>query len=123
MGGKTENPTYREVCRGDTNHVEVIEIYFDENIVSFKDLLSVFWENHNPTTPDQQGADIGTQYRSVIFYNSDEQKKKAKKSAILHQDILENKIVTQIIPSSEFYRAEEYHQNYLNKKNIDSCGL
>jgi len=123
MGGNTENPTYREVCKGDTNHVEVIEIYFDEKIVSFENLLSVFWKNHNPTTPNQQGVDIGTQYRSVIFYTTDLQKKNAMNSISLQQVKWKNKIVTQIIESSEFYRAEEYHQNYLNKNNISSCGL
>ena len=78
MGGETNNPTYQDVCNGDTNHAEVIEICYDENIVSFEQLLNVFWGNHNPTTPNQQGVDIGTQYRSVIFYTSDFQKKNAK---------------------------------------------
>jgi len=123
MGGETNNPTYQDVCNGDTNHAEVIEIYFDEKIVSFEDILSVFWDNHNPTTPNQQGVDIGTQYRSVIFYTSDFQKKNAMNSVSLQQVKWKNKIVTQIIQSSEFYRAEEYHQNYLNKNNISSCGL
>ena len=123
MGGETNNPTYQDICNGDTNHAEVIEIYFDEKIVSFKELLSVFWENHNPTTPNQQGVDIGTQYRSVIFYTSDSQKKNAMQSVPLQQEKWKNQIVTQIIQSSEFYRAEEYHQNYLNKNNISSCGL
>ena len=123
MGGETNNPTYQDVCNGDTNHAEIIEIYFDEKIVSFENLLSVFWGNHNPTTPNQQGVDIGTQYRSVIFYTSDLQKKNAMNSISLQQVKWKNKIVTQIIQSSEFYRAEEYHQNYLNKNNISSCGL
>ncbi|MGY8989189.1 MAG: peptide-methionine (S)-S-oxide reductase MsrA, partial [Flavobacteriales bacterium] len=123
MGGETNNPTYQDVCNGDTNHAEIIEIYYDEKIVSFKDLLSVFLGNHNPTTPNQQGVNIGTQYRSVIFYTSDFQKKNAMNSISLQQEKLKNKIVTQIIQSSEFYRAEEYHQNYLNKNNISSCGL
>jgi peptide methionine sulfoxide reductase msrA/msrB len=123
MGGDTENPTYVEVCKGDTNHAEVIEIYFDKKIVSFEGLLSVFWGNHNPTTLNQQGVDIGTQYRSVIFYSSELQKQNAIESSLLQQEKWKRKIVTQIIKFSVFYRAEEYHQNYLNKNNISSCGL
>jgi len=123
MGGETNNPTYQDVCNGDTNHAEVIEIYFDENVVSFKQLLNVFWGNHNPTTPNQQGVDIGTQYRSVIFYSSELQKQNAIESSLLQQEKWKRKIVTQIIKFSVFYRAEEYHQNYLNKNNISSCGL
>jgi peptide methionine sulfoxide reductase msrA/msrB len=123
MGGKTNNPTYQDVCNGDTNHAEVIEIYFDEKIVSFEEILSVFWKNHNPTTPNQQGPDIGTQYRSIIFYTSELQKEESKRSIPSQQEKWKEKIVTQISQASKFYRAEEYHQNYLNKNNISSCGL
>ena len=108
MGGDISNPTYQDVCNGDTNHAEVIEICYDENIVSFEQLLNVFWENHNPTTLNQQGVDIGTQYRSVIFFTSELQKKEAKTSILSQQGKWKKKIVTQIIQSSEFYRAEEY---------------
>ena len=123
MGGETENPTYEEVCTGKTNHAEVVEIYFDPLVIPFKNLLSVFWANHNPTTINQQGPDIGVQYRSVIYYTTDKQKKESAKSLLLEQDKWNDKIVTEINKSLIFYRAEEYHQNYLNKNNISSCGL
>tara|TARA_B100000700_G_scaffold301696_1_gene371211 strand:+ start:1238 stop:2080 length:843 start_codon:yes stop_codon:yes gene_type:complete len=123
MGGETENPTYEEVCKGNTCHAEVVEIYFDPKIILFQNLLSVFWANHNPTTINQQGSDIGSQYRSVIYYTTDKQKKESVKSLLLEQDKWNDKIVTEINKSSIFYRAEEYHQNYLNKNNISSCGL
>jgi len=123
MGGDINNPTYQDVCNGDTNHAEVIEICYDENIVSFEKLLNVFWGNHNPTTLNQQGPDIGTQYRSVIFYTSELQKEESKRSIASQQEKWKENIVAEISPSSKFYRAEEYHQNYLNKNNISSCGL
>jgi len=123
MGGNTESPTYEEICKGNTNHAEVIEICYDENVVSFQQLLNIFWENHNPTTLNQQGFDIGSQYRSVIFYTSGLQKKEAKTSIQSQQKKWKDKIVTQIIECSTFYRAEEYHQNYLNKNNLGSCGV
>jgi len=123
MGGDINNPTYQDVCNGDTNHAEVIEIYYDEKVVSFEKLLNIFWGNHNPTTLNQQGVDIGTQYRSVIFYTSESQKKEAKTSISSQQGKWKENIVTEISQASKFYRAEEYHQNYLNKNNISSCGL
>ena len=123
MGGKTLNPTYHDICRGDTNHAEVLHINFNPKVISYIDLLNIFWENHNPTTLNQQGPDVGTQYRSVIFYYSDLQKVSAKKSMKDVQSNYSKPIVTQIIPKDKFYRAEEYHQNYLNKNNLESCGL
>jgi len=123
MGGDTLNPTYNDICRGDTNHAEVLQIAFNPKIISYSDLLKVFWQNHNPTTLNQQGPDMGTQYRSVIFYYSDLQKNEAEKSK---QDALTNfktPIVTQIVVSSIFYRAEEYHQDYLEKNNLGNCSL
>lgn len=123
MGGDIDNPTYQDVCNGDTNHAEVIEIYYDKNIVSFEQLLNVFWNNHNPTTLNQQGVDIGTQYRSVIFCTSDLQTEESNRSILNQQAKWKDKIVTEISQASKFYRAEEYHQNYLNKNNISSCGL
>lgn len=123
MGGDTKNPTYQEICKGNTNHAEVIEVCFDEKIVSYHEILKVFWDNHNPTTLNQQGVDIGTQYRSVIFYTSELQKEEAEKSISIQQEKWENTIVTQIITAPKFYRAEEYHQNYLDKNNFGSCDL
>ena len=123
MGGDTENPRYKDICTGDTNHAEVVEVYYDEKVISFTDLLNIFWENHNPTTPNQQGFDIGSQYRSVVFYTSENQKKITEES-ILIQELNWNKtIVTEVIIASIFYRAEEYHQNYLNKNNLGICGV
>ncbi|MDC0249375.1 bifunctional methionine sulfoxide reductase B/A protein [Flavobacteriales bacterium] len=121
MGGNTLDPTYKEICIGNTNHVEVVNIYFNPKIISYIDLLGVFWESHNPTTLNQQGLDIGTQYRSVIFYYSDLQKVSAEKSIQEVQGNFSKPIVTQIIEKDTFYRAEEYHQNYLNKNNLGSC--
>ena len=123
MGGDTENPRYKDICTGDTNHAEVVEVYYDEKVISFTDLLNIFWENHNPTTPNQQGFDIGSQYRSVVFYTSENQKKITEES-ILIQELNWNKtIVTEVIIAPIFYRAEEYHQNYLNKNNLGICGV
>ena len=123
MGGDTLNPTYQKICMGDTNHAEVVRINFNPKVISYIDLLDIFWGNHNPTTLNQQGPDVGTQYRSVIFYYSDLQKVSAEKSMKDVQSNYSKPIVTQIIPKDEFYRAEEYHQNYLNKNNLGSCGL
>ena len=123
MGGDSESPTYQEVCEGNTNHAEVVHFYFNPDKVSYEDLSQIFWDNHNPTTLNKQGVDEGTQYRSVIFYHSDEQKSIAEKSIIPQQSKWKNPIVTQVLPAKKFYRAEEYHQNYLNKNNLGSCGL
>lgn len=123
MGGDTLNPTYKEICRGDTNHAEVVQISFNPKVTSYANLLNIFWKHHNPTTLNRQGPDVGTQYRSVIFYYSESQKKSAQKSMNEVQRNFSNLIVTQIIPKDKFYRAEEYHQNYLNKNNLSSCGL
>ena len=123
MGGDTLNPTYKEICIGDTNHAEVVNIHFNPKVISYIDLLDVFWENHNPTTLNQQGVDVGTQYRSVIFYYSDLQKVSAEKSTEEVQGSFSKPIVTQIIAKDKFYRAEEYHQNYFNKNNLGSCSI
>jgi peptide-methionine (S)-S-oxide reductase len=108
---------------GNTNHAEVVHINFNPKVISYINLLDVFWKNHNPTTLNQQGPDIGTQYRSVIFYYSDAQRLIAEKSMEEVKNNFSNPIVTQIIPKNKFYRAEEYHQNYLNKNNLGSCGI
>ena len=123
MGGDTNMPTYKEVCSGTTNHAEVVDLYFNPKKVSYTTLLNLFWENHNPTTLNRQGFDSGTQYRSIVFYHNDQQLKEVEQSINAQQKNWENEIVTQIIPSLIFYRAEEYHQNYLNKNNLGSCGI
>jgi methionine-S-sulfoxide reductase len=123
MGGDTEAPTYEEVCSGTTNHAEVVDIYFNPEKVSFSNLLNLFLANHNPTTLNQQGFDRGTQYRSIIFYYTEQQLKECEQSIKEHQKKWEKEIVTQVICSSKFFRAEEYHQNYLNKNNLGSCGI
>ena len=113
-GGKVKNPTYKEVCSGLTGHAEVIQLTFDPGKVSYDQLLEIFWQTHDPTTPNQQGADVGTQYRSVIFYHSDEQKRKAEyyKSRLEEEGVFDKPIVTEISPATVFYKAEDYHQNY-----------
>ncbi len=123
MGGNTENPTYEEVCKGQTNHAEVVHIHFNPDIISYLDLLEIFWVNHNPTTKNRQGLDVGTQYRSVVFFHSEEQMKIVESSLKQQSKNWKNPIVTQIISAEKFYRAEEYHQNYLNKNNLGSCGI
>lgn len=119
-GGDSPNPTYREVCSGDTGHAEVVQVNFDPQVISYADLLLVFFRIHNPTTLNRQGPDIGTQYRSVIFFHSDEQKRIAQevKQMMDLQKIWKDRIVTEIAPMGEFFPAEEYHHSYfeLNKR-------
>ncbi len=124
-GGSFPNPTYEDVCAGDTGHAEVVQIELDPSIISYGQLLNVFWRSHNPTTPNQQGPDFGEQYRSVIFYHSPEQKNAALKSKIEVEKSKKwkNPVVTQIVPALEFYRAEDYHQQYLKKRGLGSCQL
>jgi peptide-methionine (S)-S-oxide reductase len=113
-GGKVKNPSYREVCTGETGHAEVTQITFDPSKVSFEELLEVFWNTHDPTTLNKQGADEGTQYRSVVFYHNAEQKKVAEayKKQLDASHVYKTPIVTEISPASTFYPAEDYHQNY-----------
>lgn len=113
-GGTKENPTYDEVCSGSTGHAEVIQLTYDPSIISYDELLEIFWKTHDPTTLNRQGADTGTQYRSVIFYHSDEQKLKAEayKSELSNASIWKDPIVTEIVPFINFYKAENHHQNY-----------
>lgn len=121
MGGKTKNPTYEQVCTDKTGHAEVVQIIFDPLIVSYEKLLEIFWSIHDPTQQNRQGLDIGTQYRSLIFYHSEEQKQLAEKSK--QKQLLRHKkeITTEITPVKEFYPAEEYHQKYLEKNRLFSC--
>ena len=115
-GGKTDNPTYEQVCSSNTDHAEVVLIDYDSDVVSYDTLLNVFWEKHDPTTLNQQGVDVGTQYRSAIFYFTEAQKEIAKKSLDYHQNKLgDRKIVTEITEAKEFWKAEEYHQKYFEK--------
>jgi peptide-methionine (S)-S-oxide reductase len=114
-GGKTANPSYKEVCSGDTGHAEVIQVEFEPQTISYNQLLEVFWEVHNPTTLNRQGADSGEQYRSVILYHNEAQKKAAEESKKVASANFKQPIVTQIVPLGKFYAAEEYHQDYFRK--------
>lgn len=111
-GGKTDNPSYKEVCSGETGHAEVVQIEYDPTKISFEKLLETFWEIHDPTTPNRQGNDIGTQYRSVIYYHNDAQKAVAEKAIAAEQKNLSRPIVTEVTPLKKFYVAETYHQDY-----------
>jgi peptide-methionine (S)-S-oxide reductase len=113
-GGKVKNPTYKEVCSGLTGHAEVVQIKFDPKIISYEEILEIFWKTHDPTTLNRQGADEGTQYRSVIFYHNEDQRKLAAfyKKKLEDNNVYDDPIVTEITPITEFYKAEDYHQNY-----------
>ena len=119
-GGKVDNPTYEQVCTNTTDHAEVVLVDYDPDTVSYDSLLNVFWEKHDPTTLNQQGADVGTQYRSAIFYFTETQKEIARKSLDYHQNKLaDRKIVTEITEAKEFWKAEEYHQKYFEKHGVE----
>ncbi len=115
-GGAIKNPSYREICNGNTGHAEVVQITYDSSVISYTDLLQVMWKTHDPTTLNRQGSDVGTQYRSVIFYHDDEQKKLAEefKEKLNGSGAFNKPIVTEISPLKEFYKAEDYHQQYFN---------
>ena len=118
-GGATPNPSYEDVCTDRTGHAEAVQVEYDPEQISYAELLKVFWENHNPTTLNRQGPDVGTQYRSAIFYHDLEQEKAAKKSMKnLQESMPEKKIVTEITPAKEFFKAEEYHQRYFEKQGL-----
>jgi peptide-methionine (S)-S-oxide reductase len=124
-GGSTDNPSYQDVCSDQTGHAEVVEVEFDPAKISYRDLLDVFWANHDPTTLNRQGPDVGRQYRSVIFYHSPEQKAEAENSRdnLTKTGRFRRPIVTQIEPASKFFRAEEYHQRYLEKRGMSHCAI
>lgn len=124
-GGTTPAPTYQQVCGGNTGHAEVIHIEFDADIVSYEQLLDVFWRSHNPTQLNRQGPDHGTQYRSAVFFYSPEQQQTAEASrdALAEAGTFHAPIVTEITPADEFHRAEEYHQRYLEKRGQGSCHI
>ena len=118
-GGKVDNPTYEQVCTNTTDHAEVVLVDYDSDTVSYDTLLNVFWKKHDPTTLNQQGADVGTQYRSAIFYFTETQNEIARKSLNYHQNKLaDRKIVTEITEAKEFWKAEEYHQKYFEKHGV-----
>jgi len=126
-GGFTPNPTYEEVCSGMTGHAEVVKIVFDPAKVSYEDLLRVFWESHDPTQGMRQGNDVGTQYRSAIYYANEEQREAAEHSREVYQKRLaqagKGKITTEILPAGDYFYAEDYHQQYLAKNPGGYCGL
>jgi peptide-methionine (S)-S-oxide reductase len=126
-GGITENPTYREVCSGRTGHTEVVRVVFDPKVVRYEELLKLFWENHDPTQGMRQGGDVGTQYRSAVYTYGPEQKRAAEGSREAYQKVLaaagHGKITTEIAEAPEFYYAEDYHQQYLDKNPDGYCGL
>jgi peptide-methionine (S)-S-oxide reductase len=123
LGGTLANPTYKDVCTGRTGHAEVVQVEYDPAEVTYDKLLNVFWANHNPTTLNRQGPDVGTQYRSAIFYHTPEQKKQAEesKTRLGASGRFRNLIVTEITAASTFYPAEDYHQRYLEKRGLASC--
>ncbi|MBZ5534966.1 MAG: peptide-methionine (S)-S-oxide reductase MsrA [Acidobacteriia bacterium] len=124
-GGTYPDPTYEDVCSGTTGHAETVEIEYDPLQVSYEELLKVFWENHDPTTRNRQGPDVGEQYRSAIFYHTPEQMAAAfaSKQSLEESGRFRRPIVTQIVSSSKFYRAEEYHQQYLEKRGLAQCKI
>ncbi len=125
LGGTLANPTYKDVCTGRTGHAEVVQVQYDPMEVTYDRLLEVFWENHDPTTLNRQGPDVGTQYRSAIFYHTPEQKAaaEASKARLSTSGKFRKPIVTEITPASTFYPAEDYHQRYLEKRGLASCHI
>lgn len=119
-GGEVENPTYQEVCNGTTGHAEVVQITYDPAVISYEDILTIFWHIHDPTTLNRQGADVGTQYRSIILYHNEEQRQLAEKSrqAIAAEGVWRNPIVTQLESLGTFYPAEAYHQDYYSRNRF-----
>lgn len=121
MGGAMDRPTYHDVCTDRTGHAEVVEVTFDPQVISYPDLLEVFWNNHNPMTLNRQGPDAGSQYRSAIFVHSEAQAAEARASLEAAQARFPRPIVTEITPAAAFWRAEEYHQQYLEKRELSHC--
>ncbi len=125
MGGTLKNPTYKDVCTDKTGHAEVVQVEYDPSKVSYDDLLKLFWEIHDPTTLNRQGPDVGTQYRSVIFFHTPEQEAAARayKEKLQRSGAYNRPMMTEIAPASEFYRAEEYHQQYFDKRGLTHCTI
>ena len=122
-GGTKQNPSYEEVCTGATGHAEAVEVTFDPEEVSYSDLLDVFWNLHDPTQMNRQGPDVGTQYRTAIFFHTPEQEREATASREREQANHRKPIVTEILPAGEFYAAEDYHQRYLEKRGLATCAV
>jgi len=124
-GGSMDNPTYKDVCTDRTGHAEVVEVEYDTEQVKYEDLLNVFWDNHDPTQVNRQGPDVGTQYRTVVFYHNDDQKRVAEESkkARAESGRYRKPIATQIEPAQTFWKAEDYHQQYLEKRGLASCHI
>ena len=124
-GGTVANPTYEEVCQGDTGHAEAVELVYDPNVISYEELLEVFWTCHDPASVNQQGPDVGSQYRSAIFYHTPAQERAARESRarLDASGRFPRPIATEIEPASPFYRAEDYHQQYLEKRGMSACHL
>ncbi|MGC9515865.1 peptide-methionine (S)-S-oxide reductase MsrA [Methanocrinis sp.] len=124
-GGTTEDPTYEEVCTGRTGHAEAVEVIYDPGVVSYEELLDLFWSIHDPTTRNRQGPDVGSQYRSAVFYHSPQQEAaaRAKMEQLQRSGLYRGEMVTEIVSASEFYRAEEYHQRYFEKHGPRGCRL
>jgi len=124
-GGSLENPTYEDVCSGQTGHAEAVQVMFNPEIISYNELLDVFWEIHDPTTLNRQGPDFGTQYRSAIYFHIPEQESAAhlSKEKLAASGMYEDVIVTEITPASKFYLAEDYHQQYLEKRGLVTCSI
>jgi peptide-methionine (S)-S-oxide reductase len=124
-GGHTKNPTYKDICTDKTGHAEVVEVEFDPSVISYDDLLNVFWQAHDPTQVNRQGPDYGTQYRSAIFFLTPQQETaaRASKEKLQKSGQFKKPIATEITPASDFYRAEEYHQQYLEKRGMAHCRI
>jgi peptide-methionine (S)-S-oxide reductase len=123
VGGARENPTYRDVCSGATGHAEAVEVTYDPAVVPYAALLDAFFRLHDPTTLNRQGPDVGSQYRSAVFYASDEQRQAADVAKATHGSALSRPIVTQIVPVGRFWPAEDYHQRYLEKQGLRTCRI
>jgi peptide-methionine (S)-S-oxide reductase len=125
LGGHTNNPSYKDVCTDETGHAEVVQVTYDPAKISYEQLLDVFWSAHDPTTLNRQGPDVGTQYRSAIFFHSPEQERvaRASKEKVQASGKFRRPVVTEITPASTFYRAEEYHQKYLSKRGVSHCHI
>jgi peptide-methionine (S)-S-oxide reductase len=123
MGGTVTNPTYEQVCTDRTGHAEVVQVEYDPEEVSYEQLLDTFWEEHDPTQMNRQGPDVGSQYRSVVFFHTPEQQEQAVASKARVQAQSDDPVVTEIVPASDFWRAEEYHQQYLVKRGVATCRI
>jgi peptide-methionine (S)-S-oxide reductase len=125
MGGHTESPTYRDVCTDRTGHAEVVQVTYDDSAVSYEQLLDVFWMSHDPTQKNRQGPDVGTQYRTAVFYHDEEQRSTAERSKMTNDASgrFKRPIATLVEKAGPFWRAEEYHQKYLHKKGLDTCHI